>query len=242
MRFNRSFPKGAPPIYFSIAGRYFIHIPADKYRTVIMGICALSNYFITTMARADKHFGALPCALAALFWTVASLFAALVSSNIVAVIMNYVLHKPLSWFTHEHLPVLLFGPPAITAIMVTQMLFSRFTRPERRAYLERATFDGLSLFFVITLLALSGFGIGSSYLFALGSVAMTVTVAINDLYLVGFERIDDKQVAGHDRVHPAAYFVISILPASVGAEGACNLAEGVCTASSLTDLFLICTK
>lgn len=216
---NRPFPKYSPPIYFSVLGRFFFLIPAEKYRTVIMGICALSNYFITTIGRADKHFGALPCALLSLLFTVVSLVAALVSSNVVAVIMSYVLHKPLSWFTNEHIAILLYGPPAITASLAVQYLFSKLVRGERRAYLERASLDGLGLFFVLTLLLLTAFGIGSSYLAALGSVCITLTVAINDLLLVGFERIDDKRVAGHERVHPWAYLVLSTVPATIGVEG-----------------------
>jgi hypothetical protein len=216
---NRPFHPKTPPIYFSIAGRYFTMIPAEKYRTVIMGVCAMSNYFLTTMARADKHFGALKYALASLFFTVMSLLAALVSSNVVALVMVHVFGKPLSWFSREWLPIVLFAPPALLGIFSTQYLYASLVRHDRRAYLERANLDGLSLYFILTLLGLSSFGIGSSYMSALGSIAVTACIALNDLYFVGIMRIENKEVPAHERVHPMAYIICTIVPASIGTEG-----------------------
>lgn len=216
---NKPFPRSAPPIYFSIAGRFFVLIPAEKFRTVIMGISAMSNYLLTTMGRADKHQGALKYALLSLFFTLTSLVSALLCSNIVALIMVHVIGKPLSWFAKEWYPIVLFAPPALVGILSTQYLFASVTRKDRRAYLERASLDGLSLFFVLTLLTLSAFGIGSSYLAGLGSIAMTFVIGFNDLFLIGFDKIEQKQVPAHKRVHPISYLIYVIIPASIGSEG-----------------------
>ncbi|MCO5565485.1 hypothetical protein L7F22_019158 [Adiantum nelumboides] len=216
---NKPFPRSAPPIYFSIASRFFILIPAEKFRTVIMGISALSNYLLTSMGRADKHQGALKYALLSLFFTVTSLLSALIFSNAVALIMIHLVGKPLSWFAKEWYPIVLFGPPALAGILSNQYLFASVTRKDRRAYLERASLDGLSLFFVLSLLTLSAFGIGSCYLAGLGSIAMTVVIALNDLYLIGFDKIEQKQVPAHKRVHPISYLIYVIVPASIGSEG-----------------------
>lgn len=216
---NKPFPRNTPPIYFSIAGRFFAMIPAEKFRTVVMGVCAISNYFMTTIGRADKHFGALKYALGALLFTVASIVAALASSNAVALIMVHLIGKPLSWFSREWLPIVLFGPPAVVGILSMQYLYASLTRPDRRAYLERASLDGLSLFFVLNLIILSSLGIGSCYMAALGSVAITIMIIVNDILLVGFDRIEQKQVPAHQRVHPLSYIICAVLPASVGSEG-----------------------
>lgn len=216
---NKPFPRSSPPIYFSIASRFFVLIPAEKFRTVIMGISALSNYLLTSMGRADKHQGALKYALLALLFTITSLLSALIFSNAVALIMVHVIGKPLSWFAKEWYPIVLFGPPALVGILSTQYLFASLTRKDRRAYLERASLDGLSLFFVLSLLTLSAFGIGSCYLAGLGSIAMTVVIALNDLFLIGFDKIEQKQVPGHKRVHPISYLIYVIIPASIGSEG-----------------------
>lgn len=88
------------------------------------------------MVRADLRFGSLRAVILAVFFTLASLVAALVASNVVALVMTQLLGKNLSWFTHEMLPLGLFGPPAVTAVLTTQLLFSLVTDKSKRAYLE----------------------------------------------------------------------------------------------------------
>ena len=191
-----------------------------------MALCALSNFLFTTLGKADKHFGALRHMLLALVFTIASLVSALLASNVVALIMTQALGRPLSWFTHENLPVLLFGPPAVTAVLSVQYLFSRITKPEHRAFLERASMDGLSLFFVLGLIGLSMAGIGSAYLCAVGLFAMIVATVFNDIFMIGLSNIEAKLVAGHNRVHPLTYLVISLTPGTFGVEGACMQGAG----------------
>ncbi|UZJ56054.1 hypothetical protein CBS101457_005374 [Exobasidium rhododendri] len=216
---NEPFPKRTPPIYFSIAGRYFFLISAAGFRPLVMAICALTNFLLTTTGKSDKHFGALRHIILSLLFTIGSLLGALVSTNVVALIMTQLIGKPLSWFTHENLPVALYGPPSVTAIFAVQYLFSKLTKPEHRAYLERASLDGLLLFFVIGLIGLSMVGIGSAYLCMLGGGALLFTIATNDIFLVGMGELDEKRVAAQHRVHPLTYFTLSLMPAIVGTEG-----------------------
>jgi hypothetical protein len=104
-------------------------------------------------------------------------------------------------------------------MLIAQYLLSRMTKPQHRAFLERACLDGLSLFNILGLIGLSMAGIGSAYLFALGAASLILTITINDMALIGFSKIENKEVAGHHRVHPLTYLVLSAMPASVGSEG-----------------------
>lgn len=115
--------------------------------------------------------------------------------------------------------MLLFAPPALTGMMLVQYFFSLITRPDQRAYLERAALDGLSLFFVLGLILLNMAGIGSAYLCFLGGGASMITIIVNDIFLVGLGKIESMQIAGHKRVHPLTYLTLSLLPAIVGSEG-----------------------
>ncbi|MCO5599089.1 hypothetical protein L7F22_053189 [Adiantum nelumboides] len=133
---NRAFPKKQPPIYFSVAGRLFFNIRPQAFQTITYVLCGLLNFFLSTMVRADLRFGSLRAVILAVFFTLASLVAALVASNVVALVMTQLLGKSLSWFTHEMLPLGLFGPPAVTAVLTTQLLFSLVTDKSKRAYLE----------------------------------------------------------------------------------------------------------
>lgn len=84
---------------------------------------------------------------------------------------------------------------------------------------RRACLDGLSIFFTLSLLGLNAAGIGSAYLSALGAAASLFSVIINDLALVGYPAIDAGEVPQHKRVHPVTYFLLSLVPASIGIEG-----------------------
>jgi hypothetical protein len=104
-------------------------------------------------------------------------------------------------------------------MFAVQLLFSKITKPEHRAFLERASLDGLSLFFVLGLIGLSMAGIASSYLCALGAGALVITIIVNDIFLIGIGKIEAKAIPGHKRVHPLTYLTLSAIPAVVGTEG-----------------------
>lgn len=212
-------PKAEAPIYFTLVGRFFVNIPARLFKGASMGLSAFTNFQIQSQTRADKHFGALKATTLAIVGTVASLLFALVATNGVAFIMTRVLDHSLSWFSHEWLPIPLYAPPATTAILATQWLIAKCVTKERRAYMERATLTGLLIVFMIALVCMNAFGIGSAYLFGLGSFAVLASIVVNDFALIGWSRIENKQVSINERVHPYTYFILTALPAVVGVEG-----------------------
>lgn len=94
---NEPFPQKSPPIYFSIAGRFFVLFSAKGFRTMVMAMCALYNFLLTTFGKADKAFNAPRHILLSFVFTFGSLLAALISVNVVALVMTQVVGKPLSW-------------------------------------------------------------------------------------------------------------------------------------------------
>lgn len=207
------------PIYFSIAGKYFILFSNKAFKSIVMAVSAFINFQLSSIVRAESGIGALNLTLLCILSALFSLVGAAVGANAVAYVMAHVLGKGMSWYKNEFHAVLLYGPPALASVLAVQYLASRMVKPYQRPYLERASLSGLSIFFNIGLLGLNAFGIGSAYLMALASVAFTIGTTVNDFILIGFGNIEDKLVAPDNRVSHYTYFILAFMPSIVGTEG-----------------------
>lgn len=212
-------PKHEAPIYFSLLGRFFISIPAKIFRGMSMGLSAFVNFQLQSVCRADTHFGALKATVISVLGALASLIGAILASNVQALIMTRVLDSSLSWFTHAWLPIPLYAPAAIIGMLLGQKVTAQLIKKEDRPYLERASLNGLLLVFVLILLLMNAFAIGSAYLFVLGAGGILFGLLVNDFALIGWGQLELKKIPINKRVHPATYFIVALTPAVVGAEG-----------------------
>ncbi|GAA5843912.1 hypothetical protein JCM11251_002246 [Rhodosporidiobolus azoricus] len=150
-----------------------------------------------------------------------SLVAAVVGANAAAAILSGVMGKGMSWFRNESYPLLVFGPPSLLAILLTQYTLlsnpvrSRLpTLPQDAAessLLEHASLVSLIIYYTLALLAGHAAGIGSSYLFAVGAVGTLVALVVNDY---GFQAETREK-----KVHLATYVIGQALPLLLGVEG-----------------------
>lgn len=207
------------PIYFSVAGRYFILLQNKAFKSIVMGLSAFINFQLSSIVRAEKDIGALNLVLLSSLSAVFSIVGAALGANVVAVIMAKVLGRGMSWYSHEFFPILLYAPPAVAGMLVVQLLTSKIVKPYQRPYLERASLSGLGIFFNLGLLGLNAFGIGSAYLMALASLTFTLATTINDFVLIGVGQIEEKLVAPDMRVSPLIYGIMIVIPGIVGTEG-----------------------
>ncbi|SPO29654.1 uncharacterized protein UTRI_05476 [Ustilago trichophora] len=207
------------PIYFSIAGRYFVLLQNKAFKSLVMGLSAFINFQLSSVIRSEKGISALNLTILSAVSAIFSIIGAALGANIVAVIMTKVLGKGMSWYSHEFFPILLYAPPAVAGILAAQWLTAKLVKPHQRPYLERSSLSGLGIFFNLGLLGLNAFGIGSAYLMALASLTFTVATTINDFVLIGVGQIEEKLVAPDMRVSPWIYGVMTIIPGIVGVEG-----------------------
>ncbi|KAN0062740.1 hypothetical protein ACQY0O_004935 [Thecaphora frezii] len=212
-------PRQSLPVYFTVAGRKFILVSNKAIKSIVMGISAIVNFQMSAVTSADKHLGALKLTMLSVGGAVASLVAAIVGANAVALLMVHVLGKGMSWFSHEFAAVLLYGPPAMASILAVQLAMSLLVEPHRRPYFERATLTGMAILFTIALLIMNAFGIGSAYLMVLAAGTMLVSTTVNDFVLVGFGNLEMRQVAPDMRVSPWTYGLLVLVPSVVGFEG-----------------------
>ncbi|CBQ69193.1 conserved hypothetical protein [Sporisorium reilianum SRZ2] len=207
------------PVYFSIAGRYFVLIQNKAFKSIVMGLSAFINFQLSSVVRSEAAVGALSLTMLSALSALLSVVGAAVGANVVAVIMTRVLGKGMPWYSHEFFPVLLYGPPAVAGVLVVQLLTSKLVKPYQRPYLERASLSGLGIFFNLGLLGLNAFGIGSAYLMALASITFTVATTLNDFVLIGIGQIEDKLIAPDNRVSAWVYPLMTVIPGILGVEG-----------------------
>ena len=216
---TRTARRGTMPIYFSLANRFFFLIPSSFFKTLSMSLAAFSNFQLQAVSKMDRHFGMLTATAVSVLATLVSLVFAVVTCNGVALLMTRVLGHGMSWYTREWFPVVLYGPPALTALLAGQYWSAKIVKKANRPYMERASFNGLLITFIFGLLGLNAFGIGSAYLMALAVVSLVIGVTVNDFCFFGFQVLEERRVAVGDRVHPSIYFIVAAIPASIGAEG-----------------------
>ena len=207
------------PIYFSIAGRYFVLISNKAFKSIVMGLSAFINFQLSSIVRSEAGIGALNLTILSAVSAIFSILGAVLGANLVAVIMTKVLGKGMSWYSYEFFPIILYAPPAMAGILGVQLLTSKLVKPYQRPYLERSSLSGLSIFFNLGLLGLNAFGIGSAYLMALTSLTFTIATTLNDFVLIGVTQIEDKLVAPDNRVSPWIYGLMTVIPGIVGTEG-----------------------
>ena len=114
---------------------------------------------------------------------------------------------------------MLYAPPALTAILTVQYYSGKLMRKQNRPYMERASFNGLAIFFMLGLLLMNTFGIGSAYLMGLATFVWVVAMFVNDTVLIGYTKMEERRIPVDSRVHLATYFLLAIMPACLGTEG-----------------------
>ncbi|KAG6333449.1 hypothetical protein ID866_5639 [Astraeus odoratus] len=158
-------------VFFSTLHAFFMYsFTTAKIVYVTMFIASLGLVRVTGVTRVWTALGAV----------LSAMVGAVVGANVVAFIMKDVLNKPLSWFKAEYHPVILYGPAAITGMLITQLPFSQSRNP--KVSMERSIFIALLLFQSF----LAAFGqllnIGSSGAPFLGSVGFFVAVCLDVMY------------------------------------------------------------
>lgn len=114
-------------------------------------------------------------------------------------------------FRNETFPIFLFGPPALLGLVLAQyFLVSNRVRSRlptlsldatESSLLEHASLVGLVVYYTSMLVLGHALGVGSSYLFAIGSVSALSALVVNDYVIYPGRKEGEKQV------HLAAYVV-----------------------------------
>jgi len=143
---------------------------------------------------------------------VTGIFGAVVSANMVALIMSKVLDRSLSWFSRESLPVLLYAPPSIFGALLPQLAFIS-TSPVASS--EAYTLTALLLLFTASSTILQCiYQVGSAAFLFVPGCALCVTLALHTV-------LDGKM----DEIPLRSYIASGIVSLIIGVEVWCGTAD-----------------
>jgi len=146
-----------------------------------------------------------------------------IGANLGAAFTSLVMGRAMSWFRHEALPLLVYGPPALLGVVLYQYFFvsNRLRSPlttvtqdiAESSLLEHSSLVGLNIYYTTFMLLGHALGVGSSYLFAIGSIGSLAALCINDYLLQRHQPVHEKGLS------LVSYLVGQVLPIMLGVEG-----------------------
>ncbi|KAL7420634.1 hypothetical protein Q5752_004585 [Cryptotrichosporon argae] len=156
-------PDWSPPdmVYLSLYDRVFFHFPVAQAAPYYRALAAVAAALALGAFRGDLKVLGI-----ALLGTPPGFLAGVISANALAGVLTLA-DKRMTWFSHEGLPILLYGPPALIGYLTTQLLLSRLLTPAQRRHLERAHYLSQALIFSFYMILLQLVGVRSAYLMAL---------------------------------------------------------------------------
>ncbi|KAF9984633.1 hypothetical protein BGZ65_013025 [Modicella reniformis] len=184
-------------VFFDVFGLFFVSYSWTAAICSHILIAGLALFTMATRISRPTLRGSVSILL--------SFIAALLAPNLSVVLLQS-LGSPMQWFSHEWLPVILFGPMALAAMFGVQVLF-HFKNASTGAN-EISTLSSLQVFFTFALCISSYVGLASSYVFALFTLCITVALVFN--HMKGARSHGYGLEVNH--VDFATYFVASFLP------------------------------
>jgi hypothetical protein len=159
-----------PPttVYLTLGGKFFMY----SFATAKLMYCA---FFVATLLfiRLSASGGEGAGIAVGVMAVVTGVLGTIVIPNVVAFIMNKLLNKGMSWFSSPFAPLVLYGPPSILGVLVSQYLIGPVS--------EQAIFNAMLLLQSGLALAIQMAGVGSASVFFLSGLPMLVALFINRL-------------------------------------------------------------
>lgn len=212
-------PQKPRVVYFSVLGTWFISysysVASVMYTTLLVAVITLLQVTSSSSSTIDLF----KLQLRGLRNILSGLVGALLGANIVAFFMSMVFNKDLSWFSREWLPLVLYGPPAVTGTvigihsnmanrlsvgaLVPQLFFFHPVRQDESATLSST----LLLYSLLSVMLHSIFGLGSASFFFIIALPLYLVLSLN---AVQNERFEDVSLR--------TYVLAGLVPLIVGTE------------------------
>ncbi|KAF9097373.1 hypothetical protein BGX23_009076 [Mortierella sp. AD031] len=187
-------------VFFDVLGQFFVSYSLDA--------AIRSHIAIGLLAVFAVAIGACRPTLRSVVSVPLSLVAALLTPNLTAFVLQAV-GRPMIWFSHEWLPIVIFGPLGAAAMLAVQWLFhdKRASNGEN----ELGTLSGVTVLYTLLMAAASMARIASSYFIALYALVSSGALIFNH------RRITRTQGPKASTVDYMTYFVASGIQTLYGA-------------------------
>ncbi|KAG0297225.1 hypothetical protein BGZ96_007283 [Linnemannia gamsii] len=155
-------------VFFDVLGKFFVSYSLEAAIWSHTAIGALAVLAVT--------IGACRFTLRSVISVPLSLIAALLAPNLTALFLRSI-GRPMIWFSHEWLPIVVFGPLSAAAMLGVQWLFrdEKVSNGEN----ELSTLSGITVLYTILMVAASVARIASSYFIALYSLVSSAALIFN---------------------------------------------------------------
>ncbi|ODO08317.1 hypothetical protein L198_00041 [Cryptococcus wingfieldii CBS 7118] len=153
----------SPPdkVYFGLFDKVFLYWDmkaADRWYTALAAVSGV----LAVRRLKGKGWKIITTASLA---TISGLAGGFIGPNLLAFTLTK-LGRPLLWFTHEHLPTLIYIPTAFLSSLSIHLFFTHFLSPVERTKLEAVHYGVQMLWCSWMMLALQAVKVRSAYLFA----------------------------------------------------------------------------
>ncbi|KAI1310510.1 hypothetical protein EDD11_003748 [Mortierella claussenii] len=177
---GKMFEKTSSVVFYDVLGYFFVSYSLNTAVVSHLMIGALALFALST--------GASKPTARSLFSVLLSAVAALVAPQLVAVILVSVLKKPMQWFTHEWLPLLIFGPTSLAGMFLVQYVFHENDRTSSETGLgpsmEQKTLSAVQFFFSVLMGSATYAGLASSYILAIYAFSYSFGMIYNQKRLI----------------------------------------------------------
>ncbi|KAG0258501.1 hypothetical protein BG011_003245 [Mortierella polycephala] len=210
---SSGFNKTSEVIFFDVLGLFFVSYSlasAIKFH-IVVGVIAFIAFLM----------GASRPSFKPVLSVVLSLFAAIAAPNFGAAMLLST-GKPMQWFTHEWLPLLLFGPFSVAGMFLVQYMFHDDTASS--AANELSTFSGIQFVFTVAMSIATYAGLASSYIVAMYSGSFTLALIYNQWRANAQTQDGYNIVIGIDY---STYFIASVIPTTYFLQSAYSLIDVV---------------
>ncbi|KAG0258375.1 hypothetical protein BGZ95_004990 [Linnemannia exigua] len=186
-------------VFFDILGQFFVFYSLDTAVQSHIAIGALVAFTIAVGACRPTFRSAASVSL--------SLVAALLTPNFTAFFLQSV-GRPMLWFSHEWLPIVIFGPLGVASMLAIQWLLhdTKISNGEN----ELRTLSGITVLYTLLMAAASLARIASSYFLAMYAFCGSISLVFN-------HRRITRTHGGVSSVDYLTYFVASGVQTLYGA-------------------------
>ncbi|KAF9915285.1 hypothetical protein BX616_006511 [Lobosporangium transversale] len=215
---NTNLEKTSSVVFYDVLGFFFVSYSVNTAVLLHLAIGGLALFALVTTASRPTIKSTLSVLVSAA--------ASLIAPNLVALLLVKVAQTPMRWFSHEWLPLLVFGPASLAGMFLVQYLFHD-SKASHSAN-ELSVLSGIQFFFSVAMASATYAGLASSYMGALYAFSYSLGLIYNQKRLIGVQQqynsIKNNDNSGISRsnskvnmmasVDFTTYIVASIIPST----------------------------
>ncbi|KAG0197393.1 hypothetical protein BGX28_009111 [Mortierella sp. GBA30] len=195
------FEQTSDVIFFDVLGLFFVMYSLATAIKVHVIIGAFALLVVSVGASRPSFKSVLSIAV--------SFIAALVTPSIAAAVL-LAIGYPMQWFTHEWLPLIVFGPSSAAGMLLVQYLVHDDSPSADES--ELSSLSGAQCFFSVALGCTTYAGLASSYIVAVYSFSLSIALFYNQRKV--HASVTANQKISVDAVDFSTYLIASVVPST----------------------------